>query len=192
MTDYTIHTNCSPQEIGQIAAETYKKWMEFALGHTDLGKGKLVNPTGKYASNISWHREGTYQVAIIAEGPVANWIEDGAKGFNIRDIMLARKSKVSDEGYRYRYIPMPPVIDRDEGANDMLKGKSLSEFITSYNPNGQRVRRNVSRMWAKPTARTRFRTMSDKPGAATWDIPDRPAYSPAAILAQQLRQQYGK
>lgn len=191
MADYTIHTNANPQQLGLIAAETYKKWMEFALGHTDLGKGKLVNPTGKYASNISWRREGTYQVCIVAEGDVANWIEDGAKGFNIKDIMLSRKSHVSAEGYRYRYIPLPPSINNDPGANDMLKSSTLSSFITSYNPNGQRVRRNVARMWAKPVKRTRFKTMSDKPGAADWQIPERPAYSPAQILAQQLKQEYG-
>jgi hypothetical protein len=46
-------------------------------------------------------------------------------------------------------------------------------------------------MWAKPLKRTRFKTMTDKPGASSWQIPARPAYAPAKIFSELLQQEYG-
>ena len=193
MTDYTVHTNANPQQLGLIAADTYKQWMEFALGHKEIGGKKLMHPSGKYAASISWQRQGTYQVVIVADDTVApegKWIEDGISGFSIKQKMLAKYSKINAKGERYRIIPMPPYPDKDK-PNDMLNGNSLADFITKYNPNGQRVRRNIARMWGKPIKRTSFRTMRDGPGAAAWYIPDRPAYAPAKHLADLLKNQYG-
>lgn len=193
-TDYTIQTNADPAMLGIIAAEIYKQWMEFALGHEALGGKKLVNPSGKYASAISWKRTGTYSVAITADSTISkqvDTVEEGASAFSIKDAMLSKKSKVDKDGNRYRVIPMPPRIDKDPGANDILKNSELSSFITKFSQSGQRVRKNAARVWAKPVKRTQFVTMTDKPGSAAWAMPERPAYAPAKILHELYSQKYG-
>jgi len=193
VTSYSIHTNLDPQQLTKVAVEVYKHWLEFALGRVSIGKGVLKHPSGKYASSISWKRTGQYQVTIIADTDIAKegeWIENGAGSFNLKDIMLAQKSKVGKDGYRYRTVMMPPDQDNDLGAGAMLSAGPVESFVTG-SKNGQHVKKSFAKMWAKPIKRTRFKTMTDKPGSSPWVIPARPAYAPAKILSQLLQQEYG-
>lgn len=193
MASYTIHTNLNPQQLTTVAVEVYKHWLEFALGRASIGRGVLKHPSGKYASSISWKRTGQYQVTIIADTDIAKegeWIERGAKGFNLKEIMLGQKSKISKKGYRYRTVMLPPDLDNDLGAGAMMSAGPIESFVTG-SANGQHVKKSFAKMWSKPIKRTRFKTMSDKPGAAAWQIPPRPAYAPAKIFANLLQQQYG-
>lgn len=205
MTSYTIHTNLDPAQLTTVAVEVYKHWLEFALGRASVGLDTVKNgaggsvgrilkhPSGKYASSISWKRTGQYQVTIMADTDIAKegeWIEHGAKGFNLKEIMLAQKSKVGKDGYRYRTVMLPPDLDNDPGAGAMMNAGPIESFVTG-SKNGQHVKKSFAKMWAKPIKRTRFKTMTDKPGSSPWIIPARPAYAPAKIFSELLQQEYG-
>lgn len=169
----------------------YRRWIDFALGRADLGRGALKNPSGKYASAISWKKTGQYQVTIYADSNISKQVdsvEHGAKAFNIKDIMLAAKSKTAKDGHKYRVIPMPP----QDAIQTIPTVGTVESFMAGSPKTGQHIRASVAKLWAKPVARTRFVTMSDKPGSAKWNIPARPAYAPAQILADLIKSQYGQ
>lgn len=152
---YEVHTNLSPSQLTELAVETYKAWLQFAMGKQAIGGKVLKHPSGQYAAALSWRRTGATSIAIIADEsvPQVGWIEYGRAAADIKAAMLA-DAKVSKDGHRYRVIP---------------------------------VSREPAKMWA--TTRP-FITISDKkPGS--WIVPAMPAYSPGAILADLLRENFG-
>lgn len=187
MTDYTVHTDLDPEALSVLAAETYRQWLEFALGKGSIGGKTLQHPSGAYAASISWRKTGTASIAIIADetkAPEAKWIEDGHEPYgDLKDVMLAGQP-TSKDGYRYRVVPISD--DAPTPAFDMTK-------IVS-NASGERIPTGTARLWARAKSNVKtsnFRMMTDKPGSADWLLPDMPAYSPAYILSELIRSAHG-
>ena len=192
MTAYTIHTDLDPEQLTNVAVEVYRHWLQFALGRVSIGSHYLKHPTGKYASALSWKKTGEYQVTIMADSSIAKEVESietGAPAYDLKSAMLGRKSKIAADGHRYRVVKMPSYLDKDPGAGVMLNAGSLEDIIKTTSM-GQSVKKSFAKIWGKRAARTKFRTMSDKPGAASWVIPARPAYAPAKILSDLLNREY--
>jgi hypothetical protein len=190
---YDIYTDLDPDQLGNVAAETYYTWLMFAIGKTDIGGKTLKHPSGRYASAISWRRTGRARISIIAdEGavPEVGMIEDGSPAIDLKAKMLTPdKSKRSKDGYLYRTLYLRP--DQWREAPQIGMDSIVSAF------GGERLASRLGRLWAQPRpnvdpkSRGPF-TMTNKPGSSPWRIPAMPAYAPAAILAQQLQSQYGK
>lgn len=187
MTVYDVYTDLDPDQLTEVAKETFRMWLMFALGNdTAIGKG-LMNPTGRYAASISWKKTGVSRVSIIADekiAPEAARIEDGADGHNMK-VMLEKNAKIDAQGYRYRVIPIRP--DGPEGP--------LSFNMNSVvgGAGGEKLPQSVGRVWAKKRAyvdsKSRFVTMRERsPG---WWVPAMPAYAPAMALKNMLEKQYG-
>lgn len=183
---YNVYTNLNPQQLSQVAAETFMTWLKFALGKEALDGKRLKHPTGRYAASLSWHKTGVNKVAIIADektAPEAGVLE-AVTPIDLKAKMLGKgKTRIGKDGYRYRVIPLKPEF------NGSLALGATSVVSMS---GGQRVSRSVARMWARQAQKgsggTRFRVMSDKPGSATWVMP---TYQPAAILAELLNSEFG-
>ncbi len=186
---YDVVTDLDPKTLTAIAAETYRKWLEWALGKGEIGGKTLAHPSGRYAASLSWKRTGVSSVAIIANesiAPEALWLEKGTTGANMKEIML-RNAPVSADGYRYRIIPI-----RNDGT---ITGGADRASIVGNAQTGERLGGRVGRMWTKPRAAvdaSHMVVMTDRPGSADWKIPPMPAYAPAKILSDLLRQEYGK
>lgn len=57
-------------------------------------------------------------------------VETGIQSFSIKEKMLAKKSKISSEGYRYRTIPITKKVGMDESESSMtLKEQASREKI---------------------------------------------------------------
>jgi hypothetical protein len=181
-----VVTDLNPEALTEVVMETYRLWISFALGQSNIGGNILAHPSGKYASSISWRRTGEATIAIIADESVApegKWIEEGRSAFSIKDRMLAN-AKRSKDGYRYRFIPF-----RDNPATPSFK---MSNIIS--NARGERLPTRSAKIWAKAKTNAGYKggaVMTDKPGSSPWIISAMPAYSPAKILADMLRQNYG-
>jgi hypothetical protein len=190
---YDIFTDLDPDMLGSVAAATYYRWLEFAIGKTDIGGKTLKHPSGRYASAISWKKTSRAVVSIIADESVANEvgiIEDGSPAVDLKSKMLtAGKSKRSKAGYLYRTLYLRPDQWREAPSIGM-------DTITSAF-GGERLASRVGKIWAQPrpdvdpNSRGPF-TMTNKPGSSPWRIPAMAAYAPAAILAQELQSQYGR
>lgn len=178
---HDVHTNLDPETLTEVVAETYRMWLAFALGQGEIGGKTLAHPSGRYAASISYRKTGAASFAVIADesvAPEALWIEDGRRGANMKDAMLAG-GKIGKDGCRYRDIPI-----RKDG---VAPGFDLGDAVT--NGREGRLPAKVGRLWATPRAHTdagRYVRMSDAPGSSAWQIPDMPAYSPAAILADLI------
>lgn len=184
---YYVQTDLNPEELTILAAATYALWVSFALGKSVPGLRILQNPSGRYAASMSWKKTGESSIAIIADenvAPEAGWIETGHVATNMKDKMLGQgNTRVSKAGYRYRVIPMR--------ATQVTPSFDVSKII--QNKKGGHLPSKAGKMWVKAYSNigsNRFATMTDKPGSSNWIIPAMPAYSPAAILADQLRKQY--
>lgn len=180
---YEVTTNLDPEALTEVAIEIYRQWLEFALGRRALGGKTLAHPSGRYAASLSWRQTGEAKVAIIADesaAPEAGWIEEGRQGANMKAAMLSG-GKVGSDGWRYRDIPIRS--DADTPQFDMASLLNNSQ--------GGRLPAKTGRLWAQarpaidPNAH--WVRMTDKPNSSDWKIPDMPAYSPAAILAELLR-----
>ena len=184
---YEVMTDLAPEMLTELAAETYRAWLLFALGKEEIGGRTLANPSGRYAASISWKRTGESSIAIIADermAPEAGWVETGRKAFSMKAKMLRSPgTKRSKAGYRYRVIPISNT--------KLTPSLDLSRIVSS--PNGESVPAKASRMWTRAwrasrhTGSANFTTMTDKPGTSAWVVPSMPAYSPAAILAELMR-----
>ena len=186
-TTYEVKTNLDPEQLTEVAIETYIQWLKFALGQASIGGRTLQHPSGRYAASISWKRTGVASVAIVADesaAPEAGWIEEGHTGANMKDEMLAG-GKVGKDGYRYRDIPIRE--DSDTPVFDVAKAIN--------NARGGRLPARTGRMWAVAKAyidpNNHLVRMTNRPGSSDWQIPDMPAYSPAANLAALLRSAHG-
>src|SRR5690348_13237168 len=77
---YVIRTNLDPKMVNAIGLIVFAKWLDFALGRTMLNGRRLVYPSGRYASSISYRKEGESTVAIVADegfAPEAGILEQG-------------------------------------------------------------------------------------------------------------------
>ena len=181
---YEIFTDLPPAALTEVAMETYRIWLEFALGKEEIGGKVLTHPSGRYAASMSWKRTGQASVAIIADesiAPEVGWIEEGRPASDMKAKMLGQgKTRTAADGHKYRIIPMR----RDATAPDF----DIDDIVSSAA--GERLPTRAARMWARPRSQSnpsRFRTMTDKPGSAAWIVPAMPAYAPAAILASLIR-----
>lgn len=190
---YDIFTDLDPDQLGNVAAETYYTWLMFSVGKTDIGGKTLKHPSGRYASAISWRKTGRNRVSIIADDdavPEVGIIEDGSPAVDLKSSMLTpEKSKRSKDGYLYRTLYLRPDQWREAPMINM------DSIVSAFG--GERLASRLGKMWAQPRpfvdpkSRGPF-TMTNKPGASPWRIPAMAAYAPAAILAQELQSQYGK
>lgn len=188
MKEYDVYTDLDPDTLTNVAMETYRLWLQWALGEAQIGGKVLKHPSGRYAAALSWKRIGASHIAIIADetiAPEAQWLEEGKAQTDMKAAMLGKgHTRTSASGHRYRVIPIrktsrPPRFD-------------IASIVGSNA--GERVPAGKAKMWARPRPHTNadhFATMSDKPGASDWMIPAMPAYSPAALLAQLLSQKVG-
>lgn len=177
-----MNSDLPPETLSILVAETYRLWLNFALGKTALGGKTLSHPSGNYAACLSWKKTGVASFAIIADeakAPEALWIEQGKSSYEgLKELMLS-KGKVSKKGNRYRIIPI--------GNNDSPEPSlDMGSIITT--PSSERLPAGQARIWAKSanTGSARFVTMSDN-SPSEWILPSIPAYSPAYILSQLLK-----
>ena len=189
---YTVYTDLDPLQLSELAAETFMAWLKFALGQDSLDGKKLKHPSGRYASAISWRKTGIAQVAIIADEdaiPEVGAIEYGRPEISMKDHMLhGGSAKMSKDGHLYRVIPLRP--------DQWRPTPTLSPGMIVDTMTGGRLRKGVGRMWAQPRPwvdkKSRFRTMTDRPGSSPWIIPEFHPYAPAKVLAELLQQEFGR
>jgi hypothetical protein len=190
---YDIFTDLDPDQLGNVAAETYYQWLMFSVGKTDIGGKTLKHPSGRYASALSWRNTGRNTVAILADEdtvPEVGIIEDGSPAIDLKAKMLTPdKAKRSKDGYLYRTLYLRP--DQWREAPSIGMDSVVSAF------GGERLAGRLGKIWAQPRpyvdpkSRGPF-TMTNRPGGSPWRIPAMAPYAPAAILAQHLQAQYGK
>lgn len=193
---YDVFTDLDPQQLTQVAVETYYKWLQFAVGDAEIGGKKLKHPTGRYAASLSWKKTGVAKVAIIADESVAEEVgilesPDGRGAYSMKDKMLVMGLPgvhMSHDGFLYRRIPLRP--------DQWAPKPSITADILISDSNGERLRGSIGRMWARARphvdANSRIRTMSSRLGSPRWVIPTMPVYAPGAILAAELKQKYGR
>ena len=192
MTVYTIETDLDPEALTELAVETYQKWVSFALGVEEIGGKRIMHPTGRYASALSWKQNGKYSASIIADSDVTldvDSIEGGTPAHSMKQAMLySGNVNKSAGGFHYRTVPIKPSVSGRPtksaltrfwmNLNKSKKGYSMSRAgLKSY---------NAPKDTSAVADGSVFRTMSDKPGSSDWVVPAMPAYSPAKTLAGLL------
>lgn len=188
---YDVYTDLNPQQLTELAAETFLVWLKFALGQQEIGGHKIKHASGRYAAALSWKRIGVSRVAIIADeskAPEIGAIEYGHQPQDMKLHMLyGGSAHISKEGYYYRTIPLRP--------DQWRQTPTLNSSMITQDSNGGRIRSNVGRMWAKKRPEvdknSRYRTMSNKPGSSRWLVPGFTPYSPGLILSELLQQEFG-
>jgi hypothetical protein len=186
---YNVYTNLPPGQLQDVAAVFYFTWLAFAIGKTDIGGKRLKHPSGRYAAALRVEKRGDNLISIIADDdaePQVGIIEEGHPAFSLKDRMLASpKAKMSKAGYLYRVLYLRPDQQGEPPATMLDKVVTENDAM------------NIPKIWARPrpfvdpNSRGPF-TMSNKPGSSPWRIPAMVAYSPAAILAAEIRRAYGK
>lgn len=187
---YDVYTDLDPDQLTQVAMETYRMWLEFALGRDSLIGKSLVSPTGRYAASLSWKRTGVAQVSVIADekvAPEAVWIETGTAGADMKQMLYDRFKINEKTGLAYRVIPIRP--DNDPTRLSF----NPASIVGTSSGKGERLPAGQQKMWAVQRAtvdpNSHFVTMrSDSVG---WQIAPMPAYAPGAILKAMLENEYG-
>ena len=186
-----------PQYVNDTLLATFSAWINFAMGTEKLGGRILKDPSGRYASAIkAQYDEDGYVVGIYLD-------KDELKGrglpgighrrIRLKDKMLnSSKTKISKEGYSYRYVPISDAPSSPFGTF-VLADHIKNLFTTRDAKTGEggilSINRNLSKMWAANYRRahkfsSKIRTMSNKPGAARWEIPAMASFSVARLLKQ--------
>jgi hypothetical protein len=194
-----IRSTLEPDELSDVLLETYRLWIDFALGKKAIGGKMLRHPSGRYAAAITAKKDnkgrivGIYIDDAAAGAKEARIIEHGHRAVNLKDYMLAR-AKVSADGHKYRRLnlrqiptsPLQSLANIAVGGGFVSRGpkRSLRSFSSS-----------LSKMWAANYQNAygdNWRTMTDKPGSSPWRIPEMYAYSPARQLRDLLGPKYGR
>lgn len=159
---YDVFTNLDEDTLTEVAFEVMKRWIAFALGLEEIGGHRIQNPTGRYASSIRIEGRGVNHIAIIADAPEAELLEEGHRAVDL-------KQYANMAG---RALPMH---------------RGTGPFI--YNPNLSAKTRNV---WAVPRAAgfngfARVPLNPDSANLDSWIIPEMKAWSTAQYLADWIR-----
>lgn len=170
--DIDIYTDLDPQALNDVGMAIYAKWVSFAMGKTSLGGSKIMHPTGKMASAISYRRLGVYKVAIVLDekaAPEGAILESG----HDRIDMLAHL--VPGKTY--------PMHRGTGGAKPILSGKSQSRSRNIW----AAVRAGGATGYARTPSDPSKRGASNTSGTGpAWTIPSMRAYSPAQHLADLI------
>ncbi|MHB1707752.1 MAG: hypothetical protein ACYCSH_17175 [Acidithiobacillus sp.] len=181
---YIVQTDLPPNLLGELAVQTYKMWVEFAIGKTELGGKLLRHPTGNYAAHIHKKKTGPNTIEIWAdesvEAPEVSAIEYGHPAVNLKSAMLtgpnAKNVHTDKAGYKYRVVPIKDTISASLA--ETMRPSSMAK--ASANARTQQ------------SDRAKFRVMSDKPGSSPWIVPAMTPYAPAMLLSELLQSAYGK
>lgn len=153
--DYVVRTNLPPDKLSDLSVQVFRRWLEFALGLTEMNGHKLKHPTGKYASSLTYRQTGRASVQVFANeqtAPHANAIETGHTAIDMKQHL--------DMG---RVYPMHG-FDRPYPSMGDYAGPSGKPIMWAYN-------------------RIQGFTGFARVGPSGWVIPPMPAYSPAKILS---------
>jgi len=168
-TVYEVKTNLPPEAVNALGLEIFTAWVEFAMGQRAVDGKMLAYPTGRYASSISYRREGEATVAIIADeavAPAARWIEEGHGEVDL-------KAKL------------------EWGRGYPMHREQLSRPVAGLRRRGGGMADGKPSMWA--TARAAdvhgFASIGPDSPADSWIIPAMPAYHPARTFAALARAQ---
>lgn len=193
-TVHIVSTDQDPEFINQVALEVYRRWVEFALGQVELGGRRIKNPTGKYASSISIRRYGTRtgvrrpgeipkrtvtHIAIIANekvAPEAAILETGHRAIDMLEHLKPNTAY---------------PIHREGGPPPLMIGQSAyarSQVRSMWSTRRQASLQGLVKTPRVGEARGARNTSGTGPA---WTIPAMPAYAPAQILSELIRESYG-
>ena len=119
--------------------------------------------------------------------PEAAVLEYGRRKFSLKDKMLQSNYKLTADGYRYRVIPikssdalkMAPLLSKEMAQI----GASKKSFSTKLKQQTNLMKRRADENKSDVV----FRTMSDRPGSAKWEIPAEMPHNIIGQFAEQLR-----
>jgi hypothetical protein len=193
---YDVHTNLNPEQLTDVAIETYKMWLNFALGKDSLNGRTLKHPSGRYAAAVSWKRTGVASIAIIADEsvPETGWIEYGRDGADMKAAQLGKgNTKVSKYGYLYRTLHLRQGSSPEDLAAFVPVELPADAIVSDSSGGG--IRASVAKIWSTPRPMVdgdRFVTMTSRPNSRPWIIKPMGAYAPAQALANLIQQQHGR
>lgn len=170
---YDIFTDLDPDALNAVGLDIFRRWTEFALGGASLGGKMLMNPTGRYASSISYRKYGVARVAIIADEKIAPEASILETGHGPIDMLQAYTP-----GRVYK-------MGRSDGAVahvGMRQGPKVWAQLR-HAANSGTARMPMTRRPGK---------MNTSGTGPEWTIPEMPAYAPAKILAELAALMYGK
>jgi hypothetical protein len=162
---YVIRTDLDPAGVTRVAVEIFVMWMRFALGEEALNGKRLIYPSGRYASSISYRQIDPVTIAIMADesiAPEAAILETGHRSFDMKTV-----SRLAGRG-----LPMHRHVGDDVHAQ-----------ATGLRRIGAGPPRPS--MWAEVHERgfSGFASFGPNSPPGSWIIPPMPAYSPALTLA---------
>jgi hypothetical protein len=84
---YNVYTDLPPEELTAVGFAVMKKWIEFALGKTELNGHRVENSTGLMASAVRVKPRDASHIAIIIDediAPEAGYLEEGHRAINMK------------------------------------------------------------------------------------------------------------
>ena len=159
--EYYVFTDLSPDELTDVAMEIYKKWIAFSLGLDDVAGYKVMNPTGRMASSIRVEGRSINHIAIVADAPEAEILEEGHEAIDLKQKLIAGRAYPMHRGTGV------PVF------NPTFAGRAANVWAA---PKAEGFN-GVARI---PTEIT-------PENAGSWIIPAMAAWSPARHLADMAR-----
>lgn len=209
-----VKTDLDPSDVNDLLLETFKKWIEFAMGTRSLGGRKLKNPSGKMATALKADMDPSGNVvALYIDPEMANdssnkyanlsansndFVMSGHKRIYLKRTMLqvgrdgVRRSK---EGYLYRYIP---IANKPKSPGKIFRdAEQLKNLLTVSKTDRGKVmgiNKNAGKMWLSNYANAhsnsygarKIRVMSNRPGSARWEIPAMKPFSVSRLLKEML------
>jgi hypothetical protein len=205
-----VKTDLDPEEVSATLLDTFKKWIEFAMGTRKLGGRKLKNPSGKMATALKADMDKDGNVVALYIDPEQakeyddkfvnlsadsnKWLIGGHKRIHLKQTMLrpgkhgVRKSK---EGYLYRYIPIANTPSKPKTLFDASNVGNLLVARKTDRGKEMSINKNVVRMWLSNYAHShsgerKIRTMSNAPGSAKWEVPAMKPFNVARLIKDML------
>lgn len=119
--------------------------------------------------------------------PEAAVLEYGRRKFSLKDKMLQSNYKLTADGYRYRVIP---IKSSDALKMAPLLSKEMAHIGASKKSFSTKLKQQTNLMKRRADIRKSgvvFRTMSDRPGSAKWEIPAEMPHNIIGQFTEQLR-----
>jgi hypothetical protein len=158
---YDVFTTLSPDELTAAAHEVLQKWIAFAMGEESLAGYRVLNPTGRMASNIRVEDRGPNHIAVIADSPEAEILEEGHKEIDLKQHLIGGRAYPMHRGTG------TPIY------NPTMGGRAANVWAVPRAAGFNGVARIPSVITAE--------------NADSWIIPAMTAWTPAFHLSELLR-----
>jgi hypothetical protein len=161
--EYEVFTDLDPEALSAAAISVFQRWVAFSLGFAEIGGHTVLNPTGRMAQSIRIEEKAPNLISVVTGNKEAEILESGHARVDLKNYLVGGKAYPMHRGTATSVPLLPAVMG---GRVGVVAARARAAGATGF---------------------ARVPSTITPENASSWVIPAMAAWTPAAYLAEMLR-----